>query len=208
MSMIRRATDRHPRRIPVLGVASLAAAVTMVVGCGGATGAPTSSGSAANQTPPPGSGATAQPTATPSGGPTTGHLGDTLTYIAPGASPIHVTLVKVFDPATGFDPNDAPPTGTHWVGFEGTLIDDGQSSDDDSSQVLVVGSDGQTYGINNPYNLTVFDGCDEVGDVDAGQTATFCTAVGLPQGVTVAKILYNPVGLNVATDGVLFWTVP
>jgi hypothetical protein len=206
--VIRSASDRHPRRIPVLGIATLAAALTMVVGCGAATGAPTSSSSVANPTLPPGSGATAAPTATPGSAPSTGHLGDTLTYTAQGASPVHVTLIKVFDPATGFDPNDASPTGTHWVGFEGTLVDDAQNSDDDSGQVLVEGSDGQTYGLNEAYNLTVFDGCDEVGDVGPGQTATFCTAVGLPQGVTVAKILYNPIGLTAATDAVLFWTVP
>jgi hypothetical protein len=206
--VIRSASDRHPRRIPVLGIATLAAALTMVVGCGAATGAPTSSGSVSSPTLPPGSGATAQPTATPTSAPSTGHLGDTLTYTAPGASPVHVTMVKVFDPATGFDPNDAPPTGTHWVGFEATLVDDGQTSDDDAPQVLVEGSDGQTYGLNEAYNITVFDGCTDNDDAGPGQTATLCTAVGLPQGVTVAKILYSPISLTAATDAVLFWTVP
>lgn len=185
----------------------------MVVGCGGGTAAATTSaGSTANPTSPPGSGATATPSATPSAIPgsaaLTGHLGDTLTYTAPGAAAVHVAFTKVFDPATGVDPNNAPPTGTHWVGIEGTLVDDRQNSDDDYPQVLVQGSDGQIYGLNSAYNITVFDGCTDVSDVGPAQIATLCTAVGLPQGVTVAKILYSPISLNTASDAVLFWTVP
>ena len=64
---------------------------------------------------------------TPSGavGPTPGNLGDTLSMVDSGADTAHVTLIQVFDPATGYDPNNTPPDGTRWVGFEGTIVVDG-----------------------------------------------------------------------------------
>ena len=80
------------------------------------------------------------PTATPESTPTaspaastaaTGHLGDTLTISGPTVDTVHVTLVNVFDPATGVDTDTAPPDGTRWVGFELTVaVDDGSASDE------------------------------------------------------------------------------
>ena len=147
---------------------------------------------------------------TPGGapGPTSGNLGDTLTMVDAGEDVAHVTLVKVFDPATGVDPNTTPPDGTRWVGFEGTIVIDGWRAGEDSTSVDVIGSDGQTYGADTAYHLSVFDGCTATGiDVASGQTQTFCAGVGLPPGVTVAKVGYSTEGVDGNAPATLFWTV-
>ena len=121
----------------------------------------------------------------------------------------HVTLVKVFDPATGYDPNTTPPDGTRWVGFEGTIVVDGSRAGEDATSFDVIGSDGQTYGTNTAYFLSAFDGCTDTdgNDIKSGQTETFCSAVGLPPGVTVAKVGYSTEGVSGSAPAVLFWTV-
>jgi hypothetical protein len=54
------------------------------------------------------------PTATPSASTnassdTPGHVGDTLTIADSRGDAVHVTLVQVFDPATGVNPDTTPP---------------------------------------------------------------------------------------------------
>jgi hypothetical protein len=148
---------------------------------------------------------------TPSGavGPTSGNLGDTLSMVDLGEDVAHVTLVKVFDPATGYDPNTTPPDGTRWVGFEGTIVVDGSRAGEDATSFDVIGSDGQTYGTDTAYFLSVFDGCtaSDGDDIKSGQTQTFCSAVGLPPGVTVAKVGYSTEGVNGNAPSKLLWTV-
>lgn len=148
---------------------------------------------------------------TPSGavGPTTGNLGDTLSMVDSGDDVAHVTLVKIFDPPTGYDPNTTPPDGTRWVAFEGTIVIDGSRAGQDAAEFEVIGSDGQTYGVNTSYFLTVFDGCtaSQIDDVKPGQTQTICSAVGVPPGVSVVKVGYSTEGVNGGAPAKLFWTV-
>ncbi len=147
---------------------------------------------------------------TPSGavGPTPGNLGDTLSMVDSGADTAHVTLIQVFDPATGYDPNNTPPDGTRWVGFEGTIVVDGSRAGEDATEFDIIGSDGQTYGANTAYALSHFDGCTaSTGTIKSGQTETFCSAVGLPPGVTVAKVGYSTEGAKGTAPAKLFWTV-
>jgi hypothetical protein len=126
-----------------------------------------------------------------------------------GGDVAHVTLVKIFDPPTGYDPNTTPPDGTRWVAFEGTIVVDGDRAGQDAQDFDVIGSDGQTYGSNTSYFLSVFDGCTatNISDVKSGQTQTICSAVGVPPGVTVAKVGYSTEGVNGTAPAVLFWTV-
>lgn len=192
--------DRYKARSTrVVGMATIVAGAAIIAGCGQTT--PGGNVPTPNFT----SGGAGAPSSA-SLGPTTGQLGDTLAMKDQGGDVVHVTLLKVFDPATGVDPNTSPPDGTRWVGFESTVVVDG--SDADGGGVDVIGSDGQTYGSNTAYFLSVFDGCTATtGDVPSGQTRTFCSGVGLPPGVTVAKIGYSTQGVAGGAPAKLFWTV-
>jgi hypothetical protein len=142
-------------------------------------------------------------------GPTTGNLGDTLSMVDSGDDVAHVTLVKIFDPPTGYNRNTTPPDGTRWVAFEGTIVIDGSRAGQDASEFEAMGSDGQTYGVNTSYFLTVFDGCtaSEIDEVKPGQAQTICSAVGVPPGVSVVKVGYSTEGVNGGAVAKLFWTV-
>ena len=194
-------TRQLDRTRTTLGVVTIAAAAAAIAACGAV--APSRSLSIA--TLPGGV------LSTPSGtaGPTSGNLGDTLSMVDIGDDVAHVTLLKVFDPATGFDPNDTPPDGTRWVGFEATIVIDGSRSGQDPTAVDVIGSDGQTYGADTSYGLGNFDGCTSSGEGNtaSGQTQTFCSGVGLPRGVTVGKVGYSTEGVSGSAPAKLFWTV-
>ena len=199
-------TASTPRRFTqsrrVLAAAGIGAAGLVIAACGST--APTGAGAISNPSIPAGAAATPGPV-----GPTTGNLGDTLKMIDIGYDLAHVTLVKVFDPATGYDPNTTPPDGTRWVGFEGTIVVDGSRAGEDATSFDVTGSDGQTYGTDTAYFLSAFDGCTETdgNNIKSGQTETFCSAVGLPPGVTVAKVGYSTEGVSGSAPAVLFWSV-
>jgi hypothetical protein len=184
-----------------LAALSLGTAVTLIAACGATTPA----GLGSLPTLPIGSAST--PSAAV--GPTTGNIGDTLSMVDSGGDVAQVTLVNVFDPPTGYDPNATPPDGTRWVAFEGTIVIDGDRAGQDADEFEVIGSDGQTYGVNTSYFLNVFDGCSasNIEDVKSGQTQTICSAVGVPPGVTVAKVGYSTEGVNTGAPAKLFWTV-
>lgn len=182
--------------------ATAGAAAALLAACG----ATTVPGSPSLPTLPAGLGSS--PSASASLGPTSGNLGDTLTMMDAGDDIAHVTLVKVFDPATGLDPDDTPPDGTRWVAFEGTIVINGARSGEDSTAFDVIGSDGQTYGADTAYHIGTFDGCTDTGiDVPSGATQTFCAEVGLPPGITVAKVGYSTEGVDGNAPAALFWTV-
>jgi hypothetical protein len=185
----------------VLAVAALGATAALVAACGGTSSTKTISiPSLAG-----GSGST------PSGasGPTSGNLGDTLVMQDIGDDIAHVTLLKVFDPATGFDPNTTPPDGTRWVGFELTIVINGSRSGEDNTSVEVIGSDGKIYGTDTAYGLGKFDGCvaTDTSELASGATQTVCSGVGVPPGVTVAKVGYSTEGVSGNAPAKLFWTV-
>jgi hypothetical protein len=185
----------------VVAAVGIGAAGALIAACGGTS----TTGLGAIPTLPGGSAST--PSA--SVGPTTGNVGDTLSMVDSGGDVAHVTLVKIFDPPTGYDPNTTPPDGTRWVAFEGTIVVDGDRAGQEAQDFDVIGSDGQTYGSNTSYFLSVFDGCTatNISDVKSGQTQTICSAVGVPPGVTVAKVGYSTEGVNGTAPAVLFWTV-
>ncbi len=195
-------TDTNPaleRCRTTLAAVTLGATAALVAACGGTTSANTIS----LPTLPGGL------HSTPSGatGPTSGNLGDTLVMEDGGDDIAHVTLLQVFDPATGTG-DTSPPDGTRWVGFKGTIVINGSRAGQDSVAVEVIGSDGQTYGSDTAYSLSVFDGCTATGiDVASGQTQTFCAGVGLPPGVTVSKVGYSTEGVDGHAPAKLFWTV-
>jgi hypothetical protein len=190
----------------ILALGALGSATALIAACGGST---PSAKTISLPTLPGGL------ESTPSGaaGPTNGNLGDTLVMEDAGDDIAHVTMLQVFDPATGSSVTDnTPPDGTRWVGIEGTIVVSGSRSGEDSTAVEVIGSDGQTYGADTAYALPGFDGCtatpDDASQLPPGATQTFCSGVGLPSGVTVSKIGYSTEG--VSGNGVpakLFWTV-
>lgn len=195
------ASLRFSRTRTALAAAGIGAAGLVIAACGSAS----PSGFASLPTIP--AGAASTPSAAV--GPTTGNIGDTLSMVDSGDDVAHVTLVKIFDPPTGYDPNTTPPDGTRWVAFEGTIVVDGDRAGQDAAEFEAIGSDGQTYGVNTSYFLTVFDGCtaSQIDDVKPGQTQTFCSAVGVPPGVSVVKVGYSTEGVNGGAPAKLFWTV-
>lgn len=201
--MIRDTNAAFARCRTALAVAAVGAGTALATACGGTS----TSNTISLPTLPGGLGST------PSGatGPTSGNLGDTLVMEDSGDDIAHVTMLKVFDPATGVD-DTSPPDGTRWVGVEGTIAVSGARSGEDSTALEVIGSDGQTYGADTAYALPGFDGCtatpDDASQLPPGATQTFCSGVGLPPGVTVSKIGYSTEG--VSGNGIpakLFWTV-
>lgn len=200
-SVFRASNTATERCRTVLALGALGAATALIAACGGTT-------SANNISLPtlPG-GLLSTPGSTP--GPTSGNLGDTLAMEDGGAAIAHVTLIKIFDPATGCDSDTTPPPGTRWVGFELTIAVPGDRAGQDQTSVEVIGSDGQTYGSNTSYDIGPFDGCDatDVTTIAPGATQTACWGVGLPPGVTVAKVGYTTFGIAEGQPAKLFWTV-
>jgi hypothetical protein len=195
----------HSRLHSILAISAMVAAAALASACGSAA----TPGSGSLPTLP--GGTVASPGATP--GPTSGRLGDTLSMEDSGDDIANVTLTRVFDPVTVTDSGEfPPPDGTRWVGFEGTIVINGARSGSDSTYVVAIGSDGHTYG---PDNLPAFVGCtptpDDAAVLPSGTTQTFCAGVGLPQGVTVAKIGYTTAEASTSSNGLapakLFWTV-
>ena len=165
-----------------------------VSACGGAA----SSAPAGDQGTPP-TGATQAPgaggTAAPGGSAqTTGHVGDKLSVTMLGGDKADVTLVKVFDPATPTDPNNAAPSGARWVGLEIVAVD--HATDAGGHQVLVdgVGSDGKpitTDGVfkGTAYEVGDFNGCSSASTfMDTDQPNTTCPAFLVPSGVTLVSV--------------------
>ena len=104
-------------------------------------------------------GAQATPAGTGVAGRTTGHLGDTLVYTDLAGDEIDVTLIKLTDPASPTDANNAAVAGTRWVGLEMTIDNHEVAPSDDSVQADGMGSDGQRYGFNTSYHIGGFAGC-------------------------------------------------
>src|SRR5579862_4172190 len=126
-SVLRASNIATERCRTVLALAALGGATALIAACGSTPSANTIS------LPTLPGGLLSTPSNTP--GPTSGTLGDTLAMEDGGGAIAHVTLVKIFDPATGFDPNTTPPDGTRWVGFELTIVVAGDRSGQDATSV-------------------------------------------------------------------------
>jgi hypothetical protein len=97
-------TSHSSRKVrSALAAAGVGAAGLVIAACGSTS----PSGLASLPTLPAG----LQSTPSAAVGPTTGSLGDTLSMVDSGDDVAHVTLVKIFDPLTGYDPNTTPPDG-------------------------------------------------------------------------------------------------
>ncbi len=137
---------------------------------------------------------------------TTGHVGDTLTWVSIGGNHVDVTVVKITDPATT---PASTPAGDRWIGVQLTINDHGGDANAfDSAAVDGMGSDGARYGANTSYRMSSFDGCTPATQYTPGQPETFCTGLALPTGVTVASIGYSVVGVDGGAPDDLTWTVP
>jgi hypothetical protein len=139
-------------------------------------------------------------------GPTTGHIGQTLTWFSGGGNQVDVTIVKIIDPASA---SDTPPADNRWVGVEMTILDhQGDASNFDSAKVDGMGSDGHRHGANDSRHPSRFPGCTPSTGYTPGQPETVCTGFALPTGVTVASIGYGVVGVDIGGPDDLVWTVP
>ena len=157
------------------------------------------------------------PTAAGSAGSATGHVGATLTVTMLGGDKADVTLVKVVDPATVTDANNAAPAGARWVGLEITTVD--HSSGAGGQQVLVdgVGSDGKPLTTDavfqgSSHEIGAFTECTSPGSfMDTDQPNTICPAFLVPTGVTLttvgAKVGGAEIGDPAAVDQAV-WMVP
>jgi hypothetical protein len=200
------------------GVALILA--TSVAACGGAADSPVSGQGptlapvAATPAGPGETGAIGATTGATTGatgatGATTGHLGDTLTYTDLAGDQIDVTLVRLTDPASPTDANNAAVAGSRWVGLQMTIDNHEIAPSDDSVQADGTGSDGQRYGFNTSYHIGGFDGCTAtVASAAAGQTATFCAGFMVPTGVTVVGVGYSVAGADIGAPDDLTWIVP
>ncbi len=121
-----------------------------------------------------------------------------------------MTLVRVIDPATPTDPNNAAAAGSRWVGFKLTVVVNGPDSN--TGVVFAIGSDGKPYGYNSSYTLGNTADCTETeisesGGAQEGKPETICPGTMIPTGVSVAKIAFSGLGTESGT-GVVYWTVP
>jgi hypothetical protein len=197
------------------GIGILTLTVLSVAGCGSSSPSAVSS-----PTVPVGTGVGSIPGTVTSGTPTStsaaaacatsGHVGDTLCTSTASEDPLKVTLVKVIDPATPADPNNAATAGTRWVGFNITVVVEGPDSN--SGVAFAIGSDGKEYGYNSSYTLGNTAGCTETevnesGGGQQGKPETICPGAMIPNGVSVAKVAFSGLGTDSGT-GVVYWTVP
>ena len=178
--------------------------ITVAAACGGGTGAPSTGEPTASPMGSPG--AAASPAGPAGSVATTGHIGDTLTWVSTGGNHVDVTVVKLTDPATS---PASMPSGDRWVGVELTIDDhEGDASNFDSVAVDGKGPDGTRYGANTSYRMGSFTGCTPATTYTAGTPETFCTGFLVPVGVKVASVGYSVVGVDAGAPDDLTWAVP
>ncbi|MFI5259938.1 MAG: hypothetical protein ACHQ01_10080 [Candidatus Limnocylindrales bacterium] len=204
----------------VRGALALAVLSVVAVACSGSSsGSPTGGGGLGTSQPPVVIAGT--PSSAPAGagsaGVVSGHVGDTLTVTMLGGDKADVTLVKVVDPATVTDANNAAPAGARWVGLEVTTVD--HSSGASGDQVLVdgIGSDGQPLTTDavfqgSSHEIGAFTECTSMGSfMETDQANTICPAFLVPTGVTLASVGAKVGGAEIAeTTAVdqVSWKVP
>jgi hypothetical protein len=148
-------------------------------------------------------------TATTTGGGASGAapVGTTQNTQTSATDPEKVTLVKVTDPASQTDPNNAPYAGMRWVGLEFTIVVNGPDSP--GGKYFIIGSDGMTYGFNTSQYIGGFSGCTQVpadGSPKEGKPLTMCGGDMLPTNVQVAKVVFSGLGTTQTGKGVLYWS--
>jgi hypothetical protein len=149
-------------------------------------------------------------TATTSGGGSSGAappVGTTQSTTSAATDPEKVTLVKITDPATQTDPNNAPYAGMRWVGLEITIVVNGPDSP--AGSYFIIGSDGMTYGFNTSQMIGGFSGCTQVpadGNPKEGKPLTMCGGDMLPTNVQVAKVVFSGLGSTQTGKGVVYWS--
>lgn len=202
------------------GALALAFLSVVAVACsGGSSNSPTSGGDVGTSVPLPATAGTpgSAPAAAGSAGVVTGHVGDTLNVAILGGDKADVTLVKVVDPATVTDANNAAPAGARWVGLDITTVD--HSAYSAGEQVLVdgVGSDGKPLTTDAifqgfSHQIGAFTECTSIGStMETDQPNTICPAFLVPTGVTLISVgakvggaeIFEPTAVDQAT-----WKVP
>jgi hypothetical protein len=134
-------------------------------------------------------------------------VGTTQSTQTSAEDPEKVTLVKVTDPASQTDPNNAPYAGMRWVGLQFTVVVNGPDSL--AGAYFIIGSDGMTYGFNTAQSIGGFSGCTQVptdGQAKEGKPSTLCVGDMLPTGVQVAKVVFSGLQTTQTGKGVLYWS--
>ena len=190
------------------GIATMVLAV-VVAACGGGVGA-TPSGAAGplggSSQPADSAGSSAPMSSAAASAVTTGHVGDTLTWVSIGGNHVDVTVVKITDPATT---PASTPAGDRWVGVQLTIDDHGGDANAfDSQAVDGMGSDGARYGAHTTYHMSSFTGCTPDTAYTPGHAETFCTGFAVPTGVTATSVGYSVVGVDGGAPDDLTWAVP
>jgi hypothetical protein len=142
-------------------------------------------------------------TAVSASAPTGRPIGATQSTKTASEDPEKLTLVKVIDPATPTDPNNAAPDGMRWVGLDFTVVVNGPDSE--AGKAFVIGSDGNNYGLDTAYSIGPYSGCTDTADNEKqGKSFTSCFGALVPTGVTVATVAFS--GLETASGpGIVYW---
>ena len=146
-----------------------------------------------------------------------GHVGDSLTLTELGGDKVDITLVKVFDPATVADVNNAAPAGARWVGLEITTNNHSSAIAEQSEVVDGMASDGETLTTeavfqNSAHQIGAFKECtNPTGPAQTDHPYTSCAAFLVPTGVTVTSVSARVGGTEIyttATADQATWKVP
>lgn len=143
------------------------------------------------------------PTLVPSASPS-GTIGDAFTVADSEGHAYQVTATRVLQQATGADEYTLPAPGQHFAGVAFTVTGKtGTSSDNANFEATVRGSNGKTYtcDMNNIAGYVNFN--DGSFAVPPGRSQTGAVAFALPNGVTIASVLWG----NPLTDSIITWKV-
>jgi hypothetical protein len=202
------------------GALALAVLSVVAVACSGSSSSSLPGGGGVGTSQPPAAIAgtpESAPAAAGSAGVVTGHVGDTLTVTMLGGDKAEIAFVKVVDPATVADANNAAPAGARWVGLEVTTVD--HSSGASGQQVLVdgIGSDGQPLTTDSVFQgssheIGAFTECTSMGSfMETDQANTICPAFLVPTGVTLTSVGANVGGAEIAETTAVdqaIWKIP
>jgi hypothetical protein len=121
-------------------------------------------------------------------------IGSTLRVLNQDKQYEAVKLVAVMDPAQPGDSFTTPGSGKRFVGVELQITNQssGTDSDDANNNTSVIGSNKQVYstGIGSIVGCTNFD--DGTYTLSEGATEIGCVTFQVPEGITIAKVGYNP----------------
>lgn len=121
-------------------------------------------------------------------------IGSAIQLSAANNAKLSVTAQQVIDPASGANEFSTPESGKRFVGVKFVIsnVGSGTYNGNANNGASVIGSDGQTY----TTDFNAIAGCTNFnnGDITLAPegASTGCVVFQIPNGVTVAKVRFNP----------------